>query len=70
MIHKTIEKQATIGKHRTYHEHSLLTSESMLRDQIISIVKKRAIGSEIKAVDKGDSFVIHDIMKRMQLFPS
>jgi hypothetical protein len=70
MIHKTIQKKTTIGKHHNYHEHSTITTSTMIRDQLIHITQQKAIGSEISAVDQGDRFVIHDIMKRMRFFAS
>lgn len=70
MIHKTIQKQSTKGKNRIYREQSTIASSLLIRDKLIQAIKQKAVGSELSAVDNGDRFVIHDIMKRVKIFAS
>jgi hypothetical protein len=68
MIHKTIQKQSTTGKQHVYQESTTITTSPLIRDQLIQVIKQNAVGSENKAVDQGDRYVIYDILRRKRLF--
>ena len=43
-------------------------NKSILNDQIITLAKKHAVGSEIGQVESGNAYVIRQVFKRTALF--
>ena len=62
--------RSTVGAHKVTANVKRFSGEQILREQILNIARKNAIGSEVSAVERGDTFVINGILKRRLRFAS
>ena len=67
IIVETIKRKTT-GAHRIFTEKTKITSDRLIRDQILNMVKANAIGSEMSAINQGDLYTINAILKRLALY--
>ena len=62
--------RSTVGAHKITANVKSFSGEQILREQLLHIARKNAIGSEVSAVERSDTFVINGILKRRLRFAS